>query len=267
MNWNEYAAAIEKHIRPATFPLAIKMLNAGEEPPAGARRPWKDLGVRMATCQLWNTARRYGWTLAAGLEDLSCPPGKVVLGFEPAVPFYTEGHLCENMYTASAEAGARTEAATARFAHDEYATVVAAPLARATWEPDVVVVYGNPAQVLRLAIAALYQSGGRLEESIAGRLDCSDFIVATPRGGVPRVVLPCYGDRIFGQTQDDEMAFALPPALLPALIEGLEGTHKGGIRYPIPNFMRYTGKYPATYEHLEDLWGDLRNREVAKREE
>lgn len=258
MNWSEYAAAIEKHVRPATFPLAMRMLKAGEEIPAGARRPWKDLGVRMATCQTWNTARRYGWTLAASLEDLSCPPGKVVLGVEPAVPFYTEGNLCANMYTSSLEAGARSEAATPHFEHGEYSTFVAAPLARASFEPDVVVVYGNPAQVLRLAIAALYQSGGRLEQSIAGRLDCSDFIVATPRAGAARVVLPCYGDRIFGQTQDDEMAFALPPALLPALIEGLEGTHKGGIRYPIPNFMRYTGKYPATYEHLEELWAQSR---------
>ena len=267
MDWKEYAAAIEKYVRPATFPLAMKMLRAGEEVPAGARRPWKDLGVRMATCQLWNTARRYGWTLAAGLEDLSCPPGKIVLGLEPAVPFYAEGHLCENMYTATAEAGARTEAAIPRFEHGEYTTLVAAPLNRTSFEPDVVVVYGNPAQVLRLAIAALSQEGGRLEQSFSGRLDCSDLIVSTPRRGVAQVVLPCYGDRIFGQTQDDEMAFAIPPALLPALVEGLEGTHKGGIRYPIPNFMRYTGKYPATYEHLEELWGELREGEGAKLKE
>jgi uncharacterized protein (DUF169 family) len=258
MNWNEYAAAIEKYVRPATFPLAMKMYRADEELPAGARRPWKDLGARMATCQVWNTARRYGWTLAAGLEDLGCPPGKVVLGMEPPVPYYTEGYLSEHMYTATAEAGKRTEAVTARFEHNEYAAFVAAPLARASFEPDVVVVYGNPAQVLRLTVAALYQSGGTLEQTITGRLVCSDFIVLTPRLGKARVIMPCYGDRIFGQTHDDEMAFAIPPALLPALVEGLEGTHRGGLRYPVTNYMRYTARYPETYEHLEDVWEELR---------
>ncbi len=254
MNWSEYNAVLEKHIRPATFPIAFKMLAREDEIPAGARRPWKDLGVRMATCQMWNTARRYGWTLAATVEDLSCPPGKIVLGFQPAVPYYTEGQICAGMYTATAEAGARTEAETPRFEYGRYRALVVGPLARVTWEPDTVVLYGNPAQVLRLVTAALYQSGGRIESSFSGRLDCGDMLVATSRLGRPQVILPCYGDRIFGQAQDGEMAFALPASQLPALVEGLEGTHKGGVRYPIPAFSRYTPQFPASYEHLEELW-------------
>ncbi|MGC8959408.1 MAG: DUF169 domain-containing protein [Chloroflexia bacterium] len=254
MDWNEVNVVLERHIRPATFPLALRMLPAGEEVPEKARRPWRDLGVRMATCQVWNMARRYGWTLAAGLEDLSCPPGKVVLGLAPALPYYLEGNLCAGMYTAGAEAGARTEAATPRLEYGRYSTLVVAPLSRATFEPEVILLYGNPAQVLRLVIAALYRQGGRLEASFSGRLDCADILVGTPRRGTPQVILPCYGDRIFGQTQDEELAFALPPAALPDLLDGLEGTHRGGIRYPIPSFLRYTGQYPATYERLEELW-------------
>jgi len=264
MNWNETAAAIEKYVRPATFPLAIKVYRPGEELPAGARRPWRDMGVRMASCQVWNTARRYGWTLAAGRDDLACPAGKVILGVEPPVPYYTAGHLCEGMYTATAEAGARTEAVTPRLEYDAQAVLVAAPLARAAFQPDVVVVYGNPAQVLRLVTAALYQSGGALEQAITGRLVCSDLIAAAPRLGAARVVMPCYGDRIFGQTQDHEMAFAIPPALLPALVEGLEGTHRGGLRYPIPNFTRYTAHYPESYERLEAIWQELRDGGAAE---
>ncbi len=254
MNWSDYNAVLEKHVRPATFPLAFKLLAREDEIPAGSRRPWKDMGVRMATCQLWNTARRYGWTLAATLEDLSCPPGKIVLGFQPAVPYYTEGQLCAGMYTATAEAGARTEAETRRFEHGRFQALVVGPLARITWEPDLVVLYGNPAQILRLVTAALYQSGGRLESSFSGRLVCSEMLVSTHQIERPQVLLPCLGDRIFGLTQDSEMAFALPAPHLPALVEGLEGTHKGGVRYPIPVYSRYTPHFPAAYEHLEELW-------------
>lgn len=253
MDYHEFADALERHIRPATFPLALRMLRPGEEIPAGARRPWRDLGVRMATCQVWNTARRYGWSLAATLEDLSCPPGKIVLGFETAVPYYTEGNLCAGMYTATAAAGARTEAATPRFPEGHYSTFLAAPLARASFEPEIVLIYGNPAQIMRLVVGALYARGGRLPGSFSGRLDCADILVATSQNGA-QVILPCYGDRIFGQTQDHELALALPAGFLPTLLEGLEDSHKGGVRYPIPSFMRYTGQYPAAYEHLEEVW-------------
>jgi hypothetical protein len=38
------------------------------------------------------------------------------------------------------------------------------------------------------------------------------------------------------------------------LVEGLEGTHKGGIRYPIPAFLRFTPQYPNHYYELERIW-------------
>lgn len=262
MDWSESSVALERYIRPATFPLALKMVGPGEEVPPRSRRPWKDLGVRMATCQVWNTARRYGWSLAATLEDLSCPPGKIVLGLQPAVAYYLQGHICAGMYTATAEAGARSEAATPRFDEGRYAAFAAAPLGRATFEPDVVLLYGNPAQVLLLVVASLYASGGRMETSFSGRLDCADILAGTLQAGKARLILPCYGDRIFGQTQDHELAFALPAGQLTAILQGLEATHRGGLRYPIPAFVRYTGKYPETYEHLEELWqeGGRRNK-------
>jgi uncharacterized protein (DUF169 family) len=254
MDWSEAAVQLERYVRPATFPLALKMLHRGEALPERARRPLQDLGVHMATCQVWNTSRRYGWTMAAQLHDLSCPPGIATLGFEPLIPYYEEGRACEGMYTATAEAGARTEAATARFDYQEYETFVSAPLARARFDPDLILIYGNPAQVMRLVTGTLWHSGGRIQSSFSGRLVCADIIPATMQSGQPQVILPCSGDRIFGQTHDHEMAFAFPVDQLPTILEGLEGTHRGGIRYPIPNFMRYTGKYPPQYERLMELW-------------
>ena len=70
----------------------------------------------------------------------------------------------------------------------------------------------------------------------------------------PQVILPCYGDRIFGQTEDHEMAFTIPWRQAADLVAGLRGTHQGGVRYPIPAWLRYTGEFPATYRRLETLW-------------
>ncbi|MBI3872448.1 MAG: DUF169 domain-containing protein, partial [candidate division Zixibacteria bacterium] len=67
----EFSSHLEKHIRPATFPVAVKMIKPGEPLPAKVKRPKADLGFETAICQAMGLARRYGWTLAVGNEDIS----------------------------------------------------------------------------------------------------------------------------------------------------------------------------------------------------
>jgi hypothetical protein len=74
------------------------------------------------------------------------------------------------------------------------------------------------------------------------------------------VILPCYGDRIFGMTADDEMAFTFPFAMAEQVVKGLEGTHAGGVRYPIPIFLRYQADFPKSYQELERLWNAERDK-------
>jgi hypothetical protein len=46
------------------------------------------------------------------------------------------------------------------------------------------------------------------------------------------------------------MAYTTPWSKVGELMEGLAGTQKGGIRYPIPSFLTYEPKMPPTYEKL-----------------
>src|SRR5215468_10997922 len=246
--------ALQTYVRPQTFPVAIRMLRPGEPIPERTRRPARDFGKLSMNCQVIDMARRYGWTIALTRDDSICSLGITALGFDRPTHLYNSGTLCEGMYTATKEAGARSEAAVDKFGQGEYQALLVAPLDRATFEPDVVVVYANPAQVMRLTQAALWKEGGRLASSFQGRLVCADIIVTTMQTGRPQVILPCSGDRIFGQTQDHEMAFAIPWARMADIIEGLEGTHRGGIRYPITQFMEYEAKLPPKYMEVNRLW-------------
>ena len=202
--------ALQTYVRPQTFPVAIRMLRPGEPIPERARRPARDFGKLSMNCQTIDMARRYGWMIALTRDDSICSLGITALGFDRPTHLYNSGTLCEGMYTATKEAGARSEAAVDKFAPGEFHALLVAPLDRATFEPDVVVVYGNPAQVMRLTQAALWKGGGRLASSFQGRIVCADIVVTTMQTGQPKVILPCSGDRIFGQTQDHEMAFAIP---------------------------------------------------------
>jgi MtaA/CmuA family methyltransferase len=242
------------YIRPQTFPVAIRMLRADEPIPDKARRPARDFKKLSMNCQVIDMARRYGWTIALTREDHICSLGIAAVGFEKPTHLHSSGTLCEGMYTETKEAGQRSEAAVDRFAPGEYACLLVAPLDRATFEPHLVCVYANPAQVMRLTQAALWKGGGKLASAFSGRVVCADIIVTTMRTGQPQVILPCSGDRIFGQTQDHEMAFTIPWNQMEDVIAGLRGTHAGGIRYPITQFMEYEAKLPPRYMEANRVW-------------
>jgi uncharacterized protein (DUF169 family) len=244
------AAKLDEFVRPATFPVAVKFLRAGEEPPPKSRRPLADMQRHVTVCQGWAIARRYGWTTVLRAEDMKCPLGSLVAGFAMPNKFYEEGNLCAGMYTADAQAGARTEAAVEKFAPGEIDGIVFGPLARVEFDPEILIIYGNAAQVMRLVAAALYTHGGRINSSFAARMDCSDHLVVPLRTDQPQVILPCNGDRIFAGAQDEEMAYTTPWSKVGELVEGLEGTQKGGVRYPIPSFLTYEPGMPRKYEEL-----------------
>ncbi len=246
--------ALSTHVRPESYPVAVRLVPPGEELPPRTRRPAGDMSIRVTICQGIAFSRRYGWALAVGAEDLSCPLAAAVFGFKPMLDYMAQGHACFQMYTETLGAGAATEAAVEKLPYQSLQYVLSAPLHRTAFEPTVVVVYGNSAQVMRLTVAALWKEGGRLTSSFSGRLDCADELLAPLRSQKPEVILPCNGDRIFAQTQDNEMAFSFPWSWADRIVEGLEGTHKGGVRYPIPTFLSYTGTFPAHYEKMWELW-------------
>jgi MtaA/CmuA family methyltransferase len=251
---------LQFYIRPQTFPVAIRMLGPGEEIPERARRPARDFKKLSMNCQVIDMARRYGWMIALTRDDSICALGIAALGFEKPTHLHSSGTLCEGMYTETKQAGQRSEAAIDRFQLGEYHALLVAPLDRAPFEPHLVCIYANPAQVMRLTQAALWKRGGKLTSSFGGRVDCAEVIVTTMRTDRPQVILPCSGDRIFGQTQDHEMAFTIPWSQMDEIVEGLKGTHGGGIRYPITQFMEYEAKLPPRYMEANRLWDTEKGR-------
>jgi uncharacterized protein (DUF169 family) len=250
------AGHLEKHLRVATFPVGLRTLAPGEAVPDKVRRPKAQLGVQITICQTIAFARRYGWTMAVSREDVSCPIAKAVFGFEPRNAYYESGALADGMYAGCREAGARFESVLAKYEPGECGTLLAGPLARIPYQPESVVVYGNSAQVLRLVNAALYERGGELHSASSGRADCADIVIRSAKKKEPQLVLPCYGDRLFGMAADDEMAFTFPFAMGAEIVRGLEGTHAGGVRYPVPVHLRFQAEFPKSYQELERLWRD-----------
>ncbi len=243
MKPSDFAKILERYIKPTTFPIGFKLVEDEEIIPEKARR-FSDITI----CQAYNMARRYRWTVYFD-GSTSCPIGLVAYGFSKPDELYESGELAHHAgYASSREAGMKCEKEVAKLEHGKYRGVLVFPLERDETIPDFAVVYGNPAQILRFVHAIIYDEGGALTTKILGRASCSEFLDAY-LSDEPRFILPCYGDRIFGLTQDDEVAFVFPWHFAEKISRNLEATHRRGIRYPVPvTALRIRVILPESYE-------------------
>ena len=249
----ELDQALTTYIRPLTFPVAIKMLKSEKDIPERTKRPLEHMGKKIAICQGIGMARKYGWTVAMGKEDMQCSLGAAPFGFFKNIDFFEEGNLAAGMFTASKESGKKQEDLVDRFDHGTYSHILVAAANRAAFEPDLIMIYGNPAQIMRLIQGALYRDGGAVHSSAMGRLGCAAIITAI-KNDECRYLVPGNGDRIFGMTQDYEMAFLMPPSKTDSVMEGLLMTHKAGVRYPITSFFDFEATFPPSYQEQMKIW-------------
>ncbi len=246
-------AELNNYIRPLTFPLGIKMLSSEKEIPERTRRPLQDMKKRVAICQAYGMGRKLGWVVALGKEDMACSLGVTPFGFHEDIDYFIEGNLCSGMFTADTDTGRRSEEQFDKFPFGRYSHILIAPLAKMPLDPEVVLVYGLPAQIMRLVHGALHKTGGAITSSFEGRLGCA-AVISTMKKEACQVLLPGNGDRVFGMTQDHEMAFTIPWAFREKVVAGLETTHKAGVRYPITSFFNFEPVLPPSYQKLDEIW-------------
>jgi uncharacterized protein (DUF169 family) len=251
MDYKEAATFIRNDLRLKTLPMAVKFLESKDQFPEKTRRPSAALGKRITICQAVTMARVYGWTVGVTKEDLICVPAMVTFGLTPAMnqPKVLGKLFCEVGFLKN-EAAAREETESMQYlAKGEYEGILLAPLERASFEPDTIVLYGNPAQVMRLTQAWVYNQGKRIGGNFGGKVECAEYLIAPFKTQAPRIVIPGNGDRIFSMTQDEEMVFALSASGLEQLIEGLnEAGKKIGARYPITFYQNCQPEFPKPYK-------------------
>ena len=239
--WISLGEKLRNLVNPSTFPVAVKFLEREEEIPQKAKRPLRGLGVKMAPCQGSAMVRRYGWTVAFTREDQGCAIAAYTYGWERAINKDGVIHFFTQMnYASNEKAAAEVLAGFKTLELDNDLIVVYSPLERTKVDPDVVLIYVNPAQMMRLIHGATHRTGKPIESSFSGRAaSCTEGVIGAYLDNAFKVVVPGNGDRVWAGCQDHEMVMAVPGAKLPELVEGLEKTHKTGVRYPIPSYLRY----------------------------
>jgi dephospho-CoA kinase len=138
----------------------------------------------------------------------------------------------------------------------EHEAVVLAPLLYKPFDPDVVLIYANPAQMMLLINSLQFEDYDVMQFYCVGESSCSDAIARCYLTEKPALSIPCYGERRYGHAQDEDLVMAVPAGMMEKALRGMEVLYRRGIRYPIS----YAGAeqdlksaFPMSYGGIEQV--------------
>ena len=251
--YREAADYIREDLRLKTLPIGVKFAKGTNFFPEKTRRPSEVLKKRVTICQAVTMARLYGWTVGLTRRDLICVPAMLAFGFTDAPdPGKTlSGLFCEVEFANQKENAEAEVASMLRLENDPDRAIVLSPLRKDAFEPDTAAFYGNPAQIMRMVQALVFEKGKRIAGNFGGKVECTEYLLAPYKTGEPRIAMPGMGDRIFSMTQDDEMVLSMPGKYVALLYSGLKNAGKKiGARYPVTFYQNFQPEFPAPYQKL-----------------
>ncbi len=214
------------------------------------------LNKKVTLCQLITLARSFDWTVGAELDDFLGPTCPSIIGLTDVPEINRDGTFRSIVWVKTRADAQRYEAAIPRLPLGKYQAVALAPLVYKPFEPDIVLIYANPAQMMLLINALQFEDYEVMQFHCVGESSCSDAIARCYLTGKPSLTIPCYGERRYGHAQDEDLVMALPPAHMEKALKGLETLYRRGIRYPISYAgaeQDLTTAFPGSYGGLGQL--------------
>lgn len=249
IDFKEARDILLSYLRTDTYPLAAKFIEKEEDFPAKARKIG-DMLRGIATCQATSIARKWGWSLAVSPKDINCPMGLLGLGWGnlPGLNWKEEilNFLLLAGYMKDREAAEKTleNMPIKEKWESPYKGLVIAPLEKGIIEkPDVILIYGNAAQITRMIQSMVYIQGGVIKSEAQVGLSCASEFLKPMRDKKAIYIVPGRGERQIGMAGNDELVFALPGEQLDDLLTGLKETDKRGTKYPINQMLMFDPIY------------------------
>ncbi|UCB50126.1 MAG: dephospho-CoA kinase [Deltaproteobacteria bacterium] len=253
-DWEKLVRSMERLMRLKSFPVGFKMLENKEELDQipFMRRPQR----KMTLCQLITLVRNFDWTVGAERDNFLSPMCASIIGLTDTPEIYKDGTFRSIVWVKTREDGMRYEASIPRLPLEKYEAVAMAPLVYKPFEPDIVLIYANPAQMMLLINALQFEDYEVMEFYCVGESSCSDAIARCYLTGKPSLTIPCYGERRYGHAQDEDLVMAIPADKMEKALKGMEVLYRRGIRYPISYAgaeQDLTTAFPMSYGGMEQM--------------
>jgi len=219
--YREIGKEFYNKLRLLTFPVAIKFIKDYGEIPEKAQRPSK-MGQNITLCQAFTMARRWGAHIAMTYEDNACITSSLVHQWKKApVRDIIESQVMSG-YHKDAKAELLVQSQYSELSTKEnylkikdHVGFIVSPLTRTIIEPDVVLTYGDPAQMTHIVQALSYEGKYLVNSAFIGFGEsCLKGVLIPFITNKPQVVLPGTGDRTLALTKEEEMAIGMPADLI-----------------------------------------------------
>ena len=253
-DWEKPVRRLERLMRLKTFPVAFKLF---EDKTSLSAVPFmRRLSHKSTLCQLINLARTFDWTVGADLDDFMSVMCASIIGLTDIPDYMKDGTFRSIVWTKNRADAKKFEAAIPRLPIGKYDAVAMAPLVYNPFDPDIVLIYANPAQMILLINSLQFEDYEVMQFYCVGETSCSDAIARCYLNRKPALSIPCYGERRYGHAQDDELVMAIPVEMMDKALSGMEALYKRGIRYPISYAGAETDvihSFPAVYGGEETI--------------
>jgi uncharacterized protein (DUF169 family) len=229
--WAEMTEDFKAMLRLRTEPVAFRRLEKAEDLNKLVNVVRVNRGF--SYCQVPFLVRVLGQTVGITKEDPVGDRCTRLHGLRPATEksMQNEAAMLSTTWFASPEEALKQQRETPRVPVGE--AIVAAPLGKEKFEPEVVSIYGNPAQIMMILCGLQKEKYERFQFFFIGEGACADSVAQCYVSGKPALAIPCYGERAMGQVADDEIVIALPPGELGRAVSGMKKLAKIGFKYPI----------------------------------
>ena len=181
-------------------------------------------------CQVLMGARE-GKKLLLTAGNISCPAAAWALGFKRPPLKLASGEMPAGMgIFGSAAAAKHTMDTMLRLEMGKYKMVAVCPLGVAPYEPDVVVIESAPEHLMWLALAQVFETGGRLAFNTAIlQATCVDTTIIPFVTQRLNASLGCYGCREATNVAESECVLGFPMEDLETIVTSLEKLNKRAI--------------------------------------
>ena len=159
----------------------------------------------------------------ATAEEQMCKGGSAALGLEEPPEKIKTGEFYYGLGRFSSVGSARTTMKSIPKVDTPMYALVYAPLEKANFDPDVIVIITTPAQAMILSQALVYTMGGRVEVDFAGiQSICADAVAGPFTRRQPNITLGCSGSRSYADVKDDEVIIGLTGENIGCVVNALE---------------------------------------------
>lgn len=236
--YNRYGEELENLLGLQTSPVAVKMLKKAADIPKGAIRPKKDRRYHLAQCQAFAMSRREKATVAMLKQDNWCPGAVISYGLVP-LP----------------KDPARAQNTGDCFEYGKYIGILTAPLKKAAFKPEVVIIYCDTNQ-LRIMLLSLKNEDRFMVKSNFFPFSCSNAVVPVIQKSEYWINLPDPGEYSRALTSAGEMMFSLPADKLLGFVENLRqfDRNESGFAHETM-MMRPDFPQPDLYKRVFESWG------------